>query len=87
MKLSEIVEAIKSDKLEVDINDNTGVFIGLVDATYPHKADFCGSIFGKNTYLASMIAYTMVRNDTFREVMQDATELYFKLRKEQKDEE
>lgn len=83
MKLSEIIQEIGANNLEMDINDNTGVIIGVVDATDPQNANMCGATFGKNTYLASMLANNMLRNDSFREVIQDATELYFKLRKEE----
>lgn len=88
MKLSEIVEAIKSDKLEMDINlETTGVFIGVAKVIGSQTVNFTGTAKGDGKLIAVMLSNLMLRNEEFREAVQKATELYFKLRKERKDEE
>lgn len=77
MKLSEVLEAINNDALEVDITDNMDAII-MVQTNYDDKADVRGILLGDDDRMSIMVADRMVKSEEFLNMLTKALKYYMR---------
>ena len=77
MKLSEVLEAINNDALEVDITENMDAII-MVQTAHGDKADVRGILLGDDDRMSVMVADRMVKSEEFLNMLTKALKYYMR---------